>query len=230
MNFWPTPDELSAFLTSSFPGSALDTSRAESALLAAQEELKTATRRTWEPVREVRYFSGNNSEMLTVDEYLEVHEIQLVRSVPQGVYTQGTDWWEVQRQGFPKTRISIYQGGAMLVFGFPLRVWPQGLENIKIDADWGFACELPSDVRQAVLYKAAAQIVNTAAVSIQGGQAVGPMSGFTDGDVSERYADVLGSAGTPSKAMGWDAYFDGVVKRYRRSLGNMRERTKPPLW
>ena len=222
--YWPSSSDLSSLLVSLFPTAAFSDAANDILLGSAIREFKESTKRTWEPVTETRYFNGNGGEILVIDEYIEVTNVELVRVTPVNMTRVGSQWWEVSRSEFPKTQLAIYQGGSSLVFGYPLREWPIGMENVKIDATWGYGCELPEDARLAILYKAASDMLNAASMRVSdGGKVNGPMVKWTDGDISASYADL--SKNSASAMAGWDKHWKATVRRYKRTAQSLRDRT-----
>jgi hypothetical protein len=166
---------------------------------------------------EVRYFSGNGTGQLDIDDYITLTAIEFLQ-VPATSTVAITDWVEVTRVPYPKTQIKILRGPANMPYGW-WTAFPQGRENIKITGTWGYGANIPAGVWDAVLCMAAAEMADQARLSAQG-----MLTGVKDLDQDFTWSDKM-----IGQVAGWRDKFDDAVRTYKRPLRPVIGRNKAPL-
>jgi hypothetical protein len=214
---WPAVSDLRALALSSnvtLPDAATD-DLLQMRLDAAIQELTQRTHRQFLPDTEAseRRFDGSGTGEMLVDEYVEVDSITLYL-VPSVGVTEITQFVEVDRSTYPKTRLQIYQGPANAPYGW-FTYFPQGRSNVAVTAKWGYGATIPADVWQGVLYKATAEALDANRLTKQG-----LISSVRDDDQTVSFSD---------KQNGWREAFDSVCVRYNRPLRQTIGRKRPPL-
>jgi hypothetical protein len=118
------------------------------------------THRTWIATDDTRYYDGNDTGEIEVDEYITLSTLQVVGwfGITTGAVLE--NMVPITRPGFPQTRIQIYRGSLPGLYRVWIDRFPVGRSNIAITAKWGWATTIPADVWMAVNYKAAGILVN----------------------------------------------------------------------
>lgn len=216
---WPLASDVQELVASANVCPTLDwaSDLVQVRLDAAVAELEQLTGRQFLAAEGLRYFDGSGTGVLVVDEYVSISAVQFYL-VPELAGVNLLDFMQVTRNRYANTRIQIYQGPANIPLGWYTR-FPEGRSNVGVTATWGYAASIPPDVWQAVLAKAAAEIVDTNRVAARGA-----LVSIRDDDVSVGYSEQL-----PSVMAGWRQQFASVCKRYRRGVREMASRTRPGL-
>jgi hypothetical protein len=216
---WPVAADVTALLASAniTPGAGLTADLIALRLASATQEITQRTHRQFLPSTETRNFDGSGSGEMLVDEYVGVTAITLYL-VPSVGVTDVTQFVEVERSTYPKTRLQIYQGPSNAPYGW-FTYFPQGRSNVGVTATWGYGATIPPDVWQAVLYKSAADCAEANRMTDRG-----LLTSVRDDDQTEQYkADSIG------QSAGWLAAFESACERYKRPLRQFIGRKRPPL-
>jgi len=189
---------------------------------AREDQLKIETSRQFVPgsAGEVRYFDGTGHGVMRIDEYIDITAIEFFYT-PGTASISATNYVEVTRKPWANDVVKILQGQANINYGFFQR-FPEGRENIKITATWGYASTIPKDVWLAHLQASAADVMQANTLSAQG-----QTLKYTDGDASEQWTgETIGeSAGWLGKGSLWER----VLRNYKRSLRSHILKSRPKL-
>lgn len=186
----------------------------------AQELIERKTRRQFVPgsAGEVRYYNGNGTGTLVIDEYIDVTAVEFILGPSPGT-VNALDYIEVERNGDPKTLLQIRQGPAHFVRGY-WNTFPRGRSNIKVTGQFGYAASIPKPIWGAMLRMAAQAVIN--ANTISGGTR---LAGWKDADVSEDYQTNVNL----SEIAGWDTYIREAIKDYRKGAAQVIAQSRPTL-
>lgn len=180
---YTTEEKIETFLNKD-----ISTGDADDAILAAEKLIDMLTGRNFkaESSASYRYFTGNNSQDLIIDDCTEVSEVNLAND------EYGDSLSTLSAGGvngyvlFPKNRTDPpvpirkihYRGG----------VWTAGRENHKIKAKWGYSAAPPGDIVMA------ATIIAGGIYNYNRGGVSGDIKTEKIGDYSVTY-DVEGTGG-----------------------------------
>lgn len=122
---------------------------------------------------EDRYFDGNDSGELTIDEFVTLNSVTLVGTIyGSGSSLTLTNVVEVSQATYPKNRIQVFRGSFPVLSGLYYDRFPAGRGNILINADWGYGAAIPEDlwgaVRDEVVFRLIAEIVSAADSGVSG--------------------------------------------------------------
>lgn len=212
---WPTHTDVSVKLASI--GVTLPTAYNSAAVTlqldSAIETVNRVTKRTWIAETADRYYSGNNTGRLEIDEYLTVNTVYLVSYLGLPSPTIEIDGInEVEEVGTPKTLIEIFSGSLPGYTRHYINRFVTGRSNIKVNAVWGYAETIPYDLWYAVLVRAGAKILKENAFN---GIDAGYLIKWQEAGIQEvsQFQDpekFLGANGGSSGS--WSA----ILKRYKK--------------
>jgi hypothetical protein len=190
---------------------------------AAVAQIQKETRRQFVPgsAGEIRYYDGNGTGRLEIDEYIDITAVKFVL-LPQSSSTTVTEFVEVQQQATPKTVLQIYRGRANYTTTYYPQ-FPEGRSNIEVTGQFGYASSIPADVYVAILKMAAAQLVGDNSIASGGGLM---LKSWTNADRKEDYD----TSGLASQKAGWDDFAKGVIRRYRKPLGTSLRQMEPQFY
>lgn len=216
---WPTATEVRAIVAASnfSLGAAVTDAIIDNYVSAAAEQLQIDCRGTQfiaGSAGEIRYFDGSGTGMMAIDEYVTITDVSIL-AVPQSGTIPMVAFVEVNRVGFPKSQIQIYQGPPVPAYGYYTR-YPEGRQNIKVTGTWGVASTIPELAWAAVRDRAASKVVGAARMD-ESGYA---LDGIKDDDVTLSY----NSAGV-DQATGWGDTWKSAVRAYKRSTKNYFRRS-----
>lgn len=191
----------------------------QNVLDAVITNFKNRTHRTFVPVSETRYFDGNNSGMIEVDDFVTLSTVELVGWYGITNALTLSNYAAVERSGYPINRIQIYKGSIPSLPSMWIDRFPAGRSNVKITALWGFASTVPDDVWQAIVYQASGIVINMSLFKTQG-----YLIKWQEADVSEvrNYMD-------PFKFFSSVMDYKGTIKLYKRPSGLIFRKQAKPL-
>lgn len=163
---------------------------------------------------EIRYFDGNGTGSIVIDEFVAIEEVQVIGYVGGNLSMTLSNAISADSATFPKNRILIFQSSLPQLNVQYLNYFPRGRRNIKVTAQYGYAEYIPDDIWFAVCGKAAAIL---AAEAVQGGTG-GRVRKWIEGDAQEDLDLTL-----PGEAVGWDAGFKDIIKSYRKPMRARRD-------
>ena len=201
-------------------GSAPSTVVQQQVLDSVIEWMEVRTRRDFITATENRYFDGNGTGSIEVDEFITVNSVAIVGWFGNTNGLALTSPVASVRSNYPNTRIRIYRGSVPAWYQYWVDRFPEGRENIEVNALWGYNTTIPAPVWQAVAYQAAALIINYKLFKSDG-----YLIKWQEEDVTEvrNYMD-------PFKYFDSGMTFKAIVKEYKRPSGvRLRRQTKPLL-
>lgn len=122
--------------------------------------IATKTRRQFLVTTESRYYDGNDTGELEIDEFITLNSIEII------------GWWgitsgltisnpiAVNRAQFPNTRIQVYRGSIPALYRVWIDRFVQGRGNILVNAAWGYGTTIPSDLWLGAAYQATGILLN----------------------------------------------------------------------
>ena len=218
---WPTVSNLADLLASAnitLP-SAVTTDVKQMRIDSAVSLIEHTTGRRFKAgsTSEVRCYDGSGTGMIEIDEYISISSIYLFQ-IPSQTTVQLTNWFEVERVPFPKTQVQIMQGPANQPYGY-WYYFPKGRSNVQITGQFGYGANIPSQVWQSVLAKAAADMADSLRVT-----QYGILDGFRDLDQDFKWSDQQ-----IGMLAGWRQDFAAACKQFRRPLKSQLRRNMQAL-
>lgn len=206
---WPALSDISAIALGmgvSLPTSVLGTAIQQSVLDSVIENITRKTHRTWVVTSAERYYDGNNTGQIEVDEFVSLTSVELIGWFGISTGLSLSNVIAIERPTFPNTKIQIYRGSLPALY----RVWvdrfPSGRSNIKTVASWGYATTIPADLWLGVAYQAAGILINWKLFKTDGF-----LIKWTEADVTQvqNYMD-------PFKYFASGMTYKGLIKMYKK--------------
>ena len=217
---WPTVANINTLLGLADTSVTLSGDVGDMVLASAIQEMTKRTGRQFlaGSSGEVRYYDGSGTNVQIVDDYVDITAVEVIGiSGATGLIL--SNFWEAEREGYPKNRIYTRQGS-----GYQpqreFRVFPADGQNIKVTGTWGYGATIPVDVWEAVQKMAALKGLENTSI-YEGGRQVS----YTEADRSERFAD-----GTLRETSGWGREIEAVIKRYRKPLRQRLTESRVEVW
>lgn len=126
------------------------------------------THRQFTVTTEDRYFDGNETGEIEINEYVSINSINIVGWFGATGGLQLTNYQEIHRPGFPATRVQIYRGSLPALYRVWIDRFPAGRSNIQVNAAWGYDTTIPADLWDGVAYEAAGMMINRQAYNSNG--------------------------------------------------------------
>ena len=158
---------------------------------------------------EVRYYDGNGTGELEIDEFVSFSAVQILGYVGPNLLLTLSNVASASTETFPKNRLIIFQSSLPQLNIQYINFFPRGRRNIKVTGQFGYGPYIPDDVWMAVCGKVASIM---AAERVQGG-ALGRTKKWIEGDASEE-RDLL----LPGEAVGWERDYKDVINTYRKPM------------
>ncbi len=204
---WPTLTDVSSIASAmnvtltTAQGTAIQQSFLDSVI----NNFTTKTRRTWLTVTEDRFYDGNDTGEIEVNEFITLNSIDIVGwfGITSGLTILSPI--NVVRPTYPNTRIQVYRGSTPALYRVWLDRFVVGRGNIKINALWGYATTIPDDVWLGVALQAAGLLVNLSLFKTSGF-----LIKWSEEEVTEvrNYQD-------PFKFMGNGMSYKGLIELYK---------------
>lgn len=217
---WPAPADVRAMLATTNVAlpSAVTNDLIQLRIDSAVQTLtKKTLNRQFLVTTEQRFFDGSGNGEMVIDEYRNITQIDLFL-VPTMSVTSISQFFQVERAKTPRTRIQIYQGPPNVPFGW-FTYFPEGRANVGITGTWGYDDTIPADVWEAVLGKAAGDLLDVNRLSASGLQTDLKML-----DDSIKFDPRL-----LSMVSGWEGKFKAVCVTYRRPMRQFMAQRYPQL-
>lgn len=208
---WPTSADVITRLTNAgiTPRSTIDATYYERATAAVVKHLEHKTHRQFKAgsAGEIRYFDGNGSGELDIDEFVAFTSVDVLGYISSSTSISLTQVVSANTETFPKNRLIIFQSSMPTVYNSFINRFPRGRRNIKVTGTWGYSQYINDEVWWAVSGMIAAQI---AAETVQGGSG-GRIRKWIEGDAMEELDLKL-----PGEVIGWVDDFKRVINAYRK--------------
>ncbi len=219
---WPTTTDVSATLANAgiTLRSSVDNAYIAAKISAVAARIVHRTHRQFVTSTEDRYFDGNDSGEMVIDEYVTLGTVSQIGFIITSSPLTLANVVEVSQSTYGKDRIQIYRGSYPSYTGLYVDRFPAGRGNILITGTtWGYAATIPYDLWEGCRDMAAA-ILAAEAVTEDGRL----MEGWTEADVTEKYMK-----GAPGEALGWSQRFEELLKEYKRPMRSHLKRMTAPL-
>lgn len=208
---WPTITDvadLAASMNVTF-GTAISTAVQQGAIDSVVENVGRRTHRTFIPVTEQRYYDGNDTGELEIDDFVTLYTVQLVGwyGVVSGITMDNLA--QVDRATFPTNRLQIYRGSLPSFYRYWIDRFPRGRGNVAVSATWAYANTIPDDLWWGVAYQAAGILINRRNYTT-----AGYLVKWTEDETTEvrNYMD-------PFKFFKSGTTYEGLLKQYRKPSG-----------
>lgn len=195
-------------------GSGVTTDIINRKIQAAISELEYSTGIKFASVTETRYFDGSGTGIMDVDYFVSLTDISFY-ALPAQSTVQISNWKEVSKSPYGKSRIQIYQGPANMPVGWWTN-FPVGRSNVAITGTWGFT-NIPALVWEGICGKAASGVAETARATPNG-----ILTGLKDLDQSFAWSDKQ-----IGELAGWNETFERAKTVFRRPLRAFLSVNKP---
>lgn len=218
---WPTHTDISQVASAMgiTLGTAFSSAYITTKIDAIVENFSNRTHRNFIPVQETRYFNGNGRGELEIDDIVTLTSVDIVGwfNITPGLNLDNVHL--VERPGYPKNRIQVYQGSVPGLYHMWVDRFPIGRDNIKVVATWGFSSTIPHDVWDAIRLQAAGQIINESNY-----KSAGFLIKWQEADVTEvrNYMD-------PFKYFHLPYTYNGIIKLYKKPSGTVFRRQEKQL-
>lgn len=221
-NAWPTTANVSETLAAAgiTLRSGVDATHIGGKISAVTERIKHRTHRQFVTSSEDRYFDGNDSGEMQIDEYVTLGTVSQIGFIVTSSPLTLANVVEVSQYTYAKDRIQIYQGSYPAYSGLWVDRFPAGRSNILCSGfTWGYASAIPADLWEGAR-NAAAALLAAEAVGEEGKI----LAAWTEADVSETFLPTL-----PNDVLGWVTAFKELLNEYKRPSRVKSKRSTAPL-
>lgn len=158
---WPQLTDVTSVVTAMGGSISVGTSIQQTILDGVISTVHRKTHRTFIPETEVRYFNGNDSGEIEIDEFITISTIELIGWFGITTGLELANFAPIEnRPGFPNTRIQIYRGSVPAWYRHWVDRFPSGRQNLKISATWGYDTTIPDDLWYGVLAQTTGALIN----------------------------------------------------------------------
>lgn len=217
---WPTLSDVQDTLDSAgiVVRSALGIAYRQRVLTAVTQEITKRTHRQFIAAQAVRFFDGSGTGVQEVDECVSLNTVSIigyVASVPLEITTV----YLRQDNTYANSLIEIYQSSIPAIPLIYLDRFPQGRQNIQVDAVWGYGATIPADLWESVAQECAARLASESIFNPSGRRQKWEMEG-----VSSTYLLNL-----PGEAAGWHSRYEERVRSYTRPTDRNLRQYRPAM-
>ena len=135
-------------------------------------------------VASVRYYDGNGKTEIEIDDCTTITSVEILEASGTDIAYTLTEGLDNDYIVHPYNELPTYR--LVIIPNAQVGVWPSGKMRIKITAKWGYATDVPEDIRLAATMLVAGVIEK----GLRGGK----IRSETLGDYSVTYADMEESA------------------------------------
>jgi len=113
-------------------------SQVEDYIEAVTRDIDNYTKRSFTSTTETRYFDGDNTREMRIDDALAITTLELSSEYYGDTFNEETDYITIPANELPITRIHLKDNW-----------FYNGIQNVKITADWGYSSTTPEDIEFA---------------------------------------------------------------------------------
>ena len=152
-------------------------SQVEDWIEAVSKDIDNYTQRSFTSTTETRYFDGNNKREMRIDDALAITTLELSSEYYGNTFTEEEDYITIPANELPITRIHLKDNW-----------FYNGIQNVKITADWGYSATTPSDIEFAATVLVGAIINNQMNNDAKESESIGDYKvSFTDNKQEKDY-------------------------------------------
>jgi hypothetical protein len=210
---WPTIGDVSSIMRAMNQtlNASIDNHLQTNTIRAVIETVKRRTLRDFVVTTETRYYDGNGTGRMEIDEHITISTIAISGWYGNSIGLELPTVYSVVRPGVPKTKLQIFRGSLPAMGNHYINIFPSGRSNIEVTGDFGYDTTIPMDLWLGVAYQAAGIFMNWDRY-----RSAGFLIKIQEADVAEVRQQM-----NPFDLMKTDGVlsFESVIQRYKKPSG-----------